>query len=174
MSYINVRRFICYLTFFSQSAFALDLQWARGDLDHELGKINVSLEGLINSTATYIDKNIAVSGYLSVGKKVILFESFESFATRNNGYSGLYIDDEYRKRFQGLDGCRVTINGEFKKIHKNRELYHLTDISKTQRTSYFYFEADSLMKKRGIKGEPICLGKAIVELMAKPRLEIGK
>ncbi|WP_018277567.1 hypothetical protein WKI13_01935 [Teredinibacter turnerae] len=171
MSCINFFRFMCCLAFLSQSACALDLQWAKGDLDKALGKSAVSFKDLVDSTNSYLDKDISVSGYISVGKKVSLFETFESFVNRNNGYGGLYIDSEYNERFEKLDGCYVTINGKFKKIHENRELYHLTDISDIQRMSYFYFAADSLMKKRGVKGEPSCLGAALIELMAEPQRE---
>lgn len=170
MSFISFGRlFICCFILLSPSVVALDLQWARGDLDEALGKTTVSFKNLIDSTDSYLDKDIAVYGYISFDKKVSIFETFELFATNNNGYGGLYIDDEYRDRFENLDGCYVTINGKFKKIHKNREIYHLTDISDIQRTSRFYFAADSLMKKRGVKGEPNCLGKALIELMAEPK-----
>lgn len=169
MSCINFFRFMFCFVFFSQSVCALDLQFARGDLDEALGKVAVSFESLVDSTETYLDKDISVSGYISVGKKVSLFETFESFVNRNNGYGGLHIDDEYSKNFENLDGCYVTINGKFKKVHKNRELYHLTDISNTQRMSAFYSAAESLMKKRGIKGEPSCLGKVLIELMTEPK-----
>lgn len=171
MKYISFRRFMFCFVFLSQSTFALDLVWARGDLDETLGKLTVSLKSLIDSTDDYLDKDIAVVGYISVGKKISLFETFESFTTHNNGYGGLYIDDKYRKRFQQLDGCYVTINGKFKKIHENRKIYHLTDISDIQRTSSLYFAADSLMKERGVKGEPSCLGKALIELMAEQKNE---
>lgn len=165
---INFRRFIFCFVFLSQSTFALELEWTRGDLDEALGKVTVSFKSLVDSTEDYLDKNIAVSGYISVGKKVSLFETFESFVTRNNGYGGLYIDDKYSKRFETLDGCYVTINGKFKKIHRNREIYHLADISNIQRMSSLYFAADSLMKERGVKGEPRCLGEVLIELMAEP------
>lgn len=170
MSFINKYILRVSLFFLSMAmasgAFCLDPNASLDWMDSE--KIGVSFSELFADPKSYDGKEISLVGYLEIDRAIRLFESIDSINSRNDGLGGVFINGN-RSELMPYDGCYIALNGIFKKVYKDRDFFHLTDISYVNRTGMFYLFAQDLMKKNGIEGEPKCLGKALVELMATPK-----
>ena len=165
MSSISLSKYILFFFFSTISLHVSSENLKKLEENLGLERINFDVNEVLSDREEFEGRNVFISGLLYVDRDISLSEHIDAMA---GGVDYLMVDEKYRNLLEPYDGCLVAVEGTFKKIYKDRDLFFLTNVSDVRRTGVLYLSAQGLMKKNGVEGEPKCLGKALIELMATP------
>lgn len=163
MNVIHVREVMCLIMCVLLAFGGEPLR--AGDFPGERG---VDFDKLLSERNKYLDKEVAFDAYVFIdGEEVYLFGSLAALDSFNGFDGAVFIAPKERNKFAGLHGCKVVVVGVITAHPKLSDYTYLSGLSEVSRTGYFYFAAKELKKRQGKSGEPSCIGKALVKLMAE-------